>query len=256
MKNIISIAENTLHIDFKNRPHYLFGYGSLINEQSRLRTFSSKNDAIPIIVKGFQRSWSYKCSKREYTAVSVSRAGPEIETNGVLIPLDNPLDDLMVLDNREFHYARGLVAMENVRLLHSPPSYLKQHGIETDALIWVYENRTPLHENYNNNSQSLDAPYSHRPCRKFPIPQSYVDCILSGCLSYGEEFARYFVKSTHGWTIDAFLNDRLSTNEYRKYTSRKDLGEREGLFCKKTIDSLLSEVFNRSLSRSYSTSRL
>lgn len=38
--------------------------------------------------------------------------------------------------------------------------------------------------------------------RSFPITQSYVDIIMRGCLSISHDFARRFLRTTHGWWID------------------------------------------------------
>ena len=35
--------------------------------------------------------------------------------------------------------------------------------------------------------------------RSFPITQSYVDIIMRGCLSISHDFARGFLRTTHGW---------------------------------------------------------
>ena len=52
--------------------------------------------------------------------------------------------------------------------------------------VWVYIQKNPI----------LADP-SH------PIPQSYVDIIIRGCLSVGgEEFARSFIETTSGWHGD------------------------------------------------------
>ena len=246
LEGSVTVAASTT-----NPAVFLFGYGSLISKESRLRTLQRESAAaIPCQVKGLQRSWSYKCPKKSYTAVSVSRTSPEITTNGVLIPLSDPVNDLKELDSREFYYARGVVALEDIVLLPSlssatanvkPLLHETEKRLPANAIVYVYENHNLLFENWNTNSksQTVLSQVQHSPCAKFPIPQSYVDCILSGCLYYGEDFARDFVKSTHGWCYESFLQDRSLNNDCRKYTCRK---EESYSFCKNTIDTLLSEV--------------
>lgn len=258
----VAAAASTTTTKDNNRPVFLFGYGSLISKESRLRTLQRESAAaIPCQVKGLQRSWSYKCPKKSYTAVSVSRTSSDITTNGVLIPLSDPVNDLKELDSREFYYARGLVALEDIVLMPSissatanvkPLPHETEKRLPENATVYVYENHNILFENWNTNSKSQTVlPVQHSPCAKFPIPQSYVDCILSGCLYYGEDFARDFVKSTHGWCYESFLQDRSLNSDCRKYTCRK---EESYSFCKNTIDTLLSEVLV--CTRRYSNSRL
>lgn len=229
--------------------HYIFGYGSLINKESRQRTLQKSQDAIPVKISGFERSWSYRCNRKDYTAVSVSRQ-KNTQVNGVLVKLDNPEADLLQLDAREIHYARGLIDSSSVEFLGAAVDL-------QNALIWVYENHDPAYENYNKNSQTIPIiAQKHAPCPNYPIPQSYVDCILSGCLIYGVDFAQEFVRTTGGWTREAFLQDR-TFHSNKKYQCRHDLGEKPILFCPKMVDSLLSDVlFNVSIRRASSSSRL
>jgi len=43
--------------------------------------------------------------------------------------------------------------------------------------------------------------------RDFPICQTYLDCVLNGCLEWGgEDVAEQFILSTGGWS-EFFLND-------------------------------------------------
>ncbi|KAI8928958.1 hypothetical protein BC831DRAFT_446540, partial [Entophlyctis helioformis] len=98
--------------------HLLFGYGSLINPASRRRTFSKDTIGIPVAVRGFQRSWSYACPRRQYTAVAVERVAGRLPiTNGVLIPVPEPHIDLPRLDDRERNYSRGVIDLDDVQFL-------------------------------------------------------------------------------------------------------------------------------------------
>lgn len=188
--------------------HYLFGYGSLINPQSRLRTVPYPTSAIPVTVRGMQRSWSYRCPRKEYTAVGVSRVpfsnGPAF-CNGVLIPIENPEIELPRLDQRECNYTRSLISLSDLEFAHS--TYAKRFQLSPDALIWVYE--LP-----SNKLQ-------HTPSPTTPIPQSYVDCILAGCLLYGATFAHQFIEQTAGWDAGTWVNDRNANEEVRRYIKCK-----------------------------------
>ena len=45
------------------------------------------------------------------------------------------------------------------------------------------------------------------PSITHPILQTYIDVCLSGCLEYGEEFAREFIRTTFLWSV-YWLNER------------------------------------------------
>ena len=49
---------------------------------------------------------------------------------------------------------------------------------------------------------------SQPPSREYPILQSYIDVCLSGCLEFGEDFAREFLETTFEWS-QFRINDRV-----------------------------------------------
>jgi hypothetical protein len=64
-----------------------------------------------------------------------------------------------------------------------------------DVKVWIYMQHDPI-----------PADPSH------PIPQSYVDIIIRGCLTISEDFARSFIENTAGWehadSEDHWVDDR------------------------------------------------
>ncbi|XJO73775.1 hypothetical protein BDV3_004702 [Batrachochytrium dendrobatidis] len=197
--------------------HYVFGYGSLINHKSRLRTFSEPTVAFPVSVKGLRRSWSYRCSRRHYTAVAVKRCSdPSVKTNGVLIPINHPVNDLALLDDREKDYVRSIISLDDIEFyseshkqqLISPTLYGQR------VVIWLYEDPTG----------HISTAKTHTPCIHCPIPQSYIDCMISGCLEFGIHFAQQFVASTDGWE-GTWLDDRFASDALKKYVQRREIGE-------------------------------
>jgi hypothetical protein len=71
----------------------------------------------------------------------------------------------------------------------------KNNKSDADVNVWIYMQKDPI---------AADA--SH------PIPQSYVDIIIRGCLTISEEFAKTFVETTAGWNDESaeehFVDDR------------------------------------------------
>ena len=49
--------------------------------------------------------------------------------------------------------------------------------------------------------------------RSFPIPQSYVDIIMRGCLSISLDFAHRFLATTHGWWHDGLLDNQSARGQ-------------------------------------------
>lgn len=199
--------------------HYLFGYGSLIHPDSRRKTTQRYTRALPVHVAGFRRCWSYNC-RDSYTAVAVVQS-PDDECNGVIFPIHDPEHELKKLDAREVNYMRTSLSLSQCRLSdHLSPEIQEEmntwpefSGFFTgDCIVWLYE--LPI-----SSQPSKEAAESvHLPSPDIPIPQSYVDCILDGCLIFGHEFAVCFLKTTRGWCAAAWLNDRhLHHNAIIKY---------------------------------------
>lgn len=54
----IKAASDTCHPQINPRlPQYIVGYGSLIDEQSKKTTDPKAYENIPVLIKGFKRSW-------------------------------------------------------------------------------------------------------------------------------------------------------------------------------------------------------
>jgi len=157
--------------------HYLFSYGSLINTKSRLRT-ADTNVAVPVRVKGLQRSWNYHNPERKRHALGVIFT-EGAECNGVIVEIHE--ENFNKFDEREKGYKRVKLDLNNVNVLN---------GNILEGLIWVYipEEPTP-------------------PTSESPMHQSYIDVVIAGCLEYGEDFAIECIKNTLYWDC-AWINDR------------------------------------------------
>lgn len=146
----------------------MFGFGSLINSRSRARTLGEV-PAWPVRVSGLRRGWLAP-SSRAYTALGV-RLDADASCNGVVALL--PAERVAALDARESGYRRTLLPRSRVSALEHPPP---------DGTIVTYVPRAP-----------------RLPDVARPIIRSYIDVTLSGCLEYGEPFARELLETTDGW---------------------------------------------------------
>lgn len=170
-------------------PQYLVGYGSLMEEASRLRTAPSAKTALPVRVQGFRRAWIAQGSpvgfSTTFLGVSQDKAA---SMNAVLFALADDVE-LNNMDAREAGYCRAAVAPEQVTPLA---------GALPEGEVWIYVNRPGK---------------TSAPNTRFPIVQSYVDIFLGGCLQIERQyalagFAGECVDSTAGWSRH-WVNDRL-----------------------------------------------
>lgn len=216
----------------KKAHHYVFGYGSLICPESRSVTNPNliKREALPVVIQDVERVWSARTSSG-YTAMGV-RFREGAECTGVLIEVKK--DELADLDQREAAYNRLPIQLENidqVPFLEEDDYYEDDHPVfeaqddsnlqvdDNNVKVWIYMQKDPI-----------EADPSH------PIPQSYVDIIIRGCLTISEDFARSFIETTHGWKDeeDHWVDDR-EVPIYRR--ADPEFSSEHG----ETIDKLLEE---------------
>ena len=190
------------------RINYLFGYGSIINNESRLATGGS-NIAVCVRVRGtgYRRCWNFR-STTGFTALGLQKAVNErADINGVVFPVGH---DMHEFDIREQGYTRTRITLEQIEVLdyECADECIDQDGSRElrEALssakgarnsncninVWFY---------VPNESQAEEAD------ENYPICQTYVDVVLGGCLEWGGvEFATELILSTKLWS-QYFLND-------------------------------------------------
>jgi len=166
------------------------GYGSLIQEESRMRTSPRAGTAVPVELTGYRRGWF---SRSTGVGLGTTYLGvvPDngVRLNAVAYRLD--FSELASTDRRESSYCRLPVARSAIRPLAADGT------AELDGQIWIYVVITG----------------AASPTESFPIVQSYVDIFLSGCLEQEERFgvagfSVQCVRTTHGWS-EYWVNDRI-----------------------------------------------
>lgn len=164
-----------------NHPIYYFGYGSLVNRDTRPVGEAAWNARLT----GWRRVWDHRVPATDdrvgCTSLSIQptdRAQDGID--GVIVALER--DDLPELDAREAGYERlELASSLFVLSADCPP---------TDT-VHVYRSLC-----------STPADQQH------PVLRSYVDCVLAGYQArYGSEGLNHFVSTTDGWP-DTLRDDR------------------------------------------------
>lgn len=162
-----------------------FGYGSLVNAQTRRPRESRTIDAR---LKGWRREWRAvsQISGPGVCALSVRPDG-KTEIDGVLVV--DAIHRLPGLDKREAQYDRLTLQRGDLRLLRTDPLDPGLH----DRLI-IYRAERP-HRQWGNN--------------RAPVTQSYVDAVMKGFLDrFGLAGLKRFVATTDGWDIVPILQDR------------------------------------------------
>ncbi len=207
--------------------NYIFGYGSLIEKESRLRTTPKSKVAFPVKVNGFKRGWF---ARTGVSGLSTTFLGcindVDSHTNGVIYELSE--EDLQLTDSREKGYKRVKIDFEDIE------DFSIQ--IEKKSAIWIYINQFP----HNN------IPKSNFPSKEFPIVQSYVDMCINGCLEMESlypkardgKFAINFIKSTYFWS-KYWVNDRIYPR--RPFVFRSNAYEIDKLLKENLQDKTLME---------------
>jgi hypothetical protein len=159
---------------------YIFGYGSLVSQYSRLHYSDIKSEALSATLKGWYRAWCVSYPDERATYAGALRNGTRL-LDGVLIASE--IDE--GITQRERGYQFTMVNIEDVSV-DSPKSIFS----ETDR-VWICETLCTDIATIAN-----------------PLPQSYVDTCISGCLeAKGVSGAIEFIQQTQGWDC-VWINDR------------------------------------------------
>lgn len=157
--------------------HLIFGYGSLVNRESRNRTsFTWKEIVVNLI--WYKRWWYFRTEKSKTTSVWIVKS-ENSTCNWILFEVDDLW--LELFDKREFWYKR--VELEKEKIV--------SNNFNIDEIkIWTYVVNDIEYPNVN-----------------FPIAQSYIDIIMNGYLDVSESFVIEFIMTTEWWEYH-WINDR------------------------------------------------
>lgn len=171
---------------------FIFGYGSLVESQSRLMTLASALYASPVNVSGVRRGWfdQFVGGISLTTTFLGAVPDPDSNCNGVIFQVTQ--QGLDAFDQREIGYKRERIDQKNILMLDGSKS-------APEGDIWFYANA----EERNASPE-------------FPIVQSYVDICLNGCLEIEAtyplakeaKFAETFLKTSTNWS-KYWVNDRI-----------------------------------------------
>lgn len=174
-----------------NPNQFIFGYGSLVESQSRARTSPSALYAFPASVAGIQRGWFDQVGGVSLSTTYLGAVpDPNSTCNGVIFQVSQQQRD--AFDQRETGYDRKPIDRNCITMLNGSKS-------APEGDIWFYANR--------------EKRFASPVC---PIVQSYVDICLNGCLELEATypmakeagFAETFLKTCSDWS-KYWVNDRI-----------------------------------------------
>lgn len=186
----LALAADCHPLPTPGTPQYIVGYGSLMQEESRLRTAPSAKQAWPVRIKGYRRAWIAQGSPVGFGTTYLGvKANAYSTLNAALFALESDAE-VSNMDAREDGYCRMAVTDEQLTMLSGELTAVGE--------VWIYVNKP----------RRVAAPSA-----RFPIVQSYVDIFVGGCLELERQyqlqgFAEECVGSTHGWS-KFWMNDRI-----------------------------------------------
>lgn len=174
-----------------NQPQFIFGYGSLVEADSRAMTWPAARYASPAIVQGVERGWFDQVPGQGYSPTYLGAVqSPTHTCNGVIFPVTE--QELAAYDKRESGYKRDKIDQSKITMLDGSKA-------APAGDIWFYGNQNKI-----------------LASQKYPIVQSYVDVCLNGCLQLEagyplareHKFAESFIRTTTNWS-EWWVNDRI-----------------------------------------------
>ena len=95
---------------------FIFGYGSLVESQSRARTSPTAVDASPVNVGGIHRGWFDQTPGNSLSTTFLGAVSdPNFECNGVIFKVTQ--QQLDAFDKREAGYTRKRIDRNNITML-------------------------------------------------------------------------------------------------------------------------------------------
>ena len=186
-----------------SRTEWLFGYGSIINRDSRNGT-SNTFETYPARIYGFKRKWD-----QVYHGVGVIKTSENNDTvNGVLSRITSGSIGDFDLRECPYGYVRTEIPFQKCQILSEIIKDKPLLSPKPGDIIYTYLlPRVAVILNQGDIAKLVPKEIVNMDFYKVnKILQSYMDVILSGCLDYDIDFAVEFIKTTFNW--HSIYNDR------------------------------------------------
>ena len=170
-------------IDNSQNPYgYVFGYGSIITSRSRYVAEDPQKYVRRISEFGYRRKWNFR-SPTGFTALGLSkvkRKENRSTVNGVLFACS--MEQMKSTDQSRERIRKSTDSGDLVEILDET-----KHTNKLIAEVPIYVYVPPLD-------------MCSRASEKYPICQTYIDCVMSGLLDTGESSVNEFIRTTFDWT--------------------------------------------------------
>ena len=164
---------------------YVFGYGSLVNNESRFITLKRHTNPIKAIIDnsfGYVRKWNYYNKENNIIALGLEKNIFGSNINGVLFDVND--NEIALLDKREIGYEKITIPFNFIKVLS------KKKLLDTDSVIYTYIPKKD-YRIYNN----IDYISPNK------LNQTYLNKCCIGFLQYDYSFYESFVDNTYDWKL-------------------------------------------------------
>jgi hypothetical protein len=165
---------------------YIFGYGSLVNNESRFLTLKRHTEQIKVVLDcnfGYVRKWNYYNKDKNIIALGLEKQVVGDNINGILFNVYD--DEFALLDKREIGYEKITIPPNYVNVLSKD----KLQNID-NTIIYTY---IPKKDYILSNNIDYMSPNK--------LNQVYLNKCCTGFTSHNFSFYESFINSTHDWNI-------------------------------------------------------
>ena len=164
---------------------YIFGYGSLVNNESRFLTLKRHTEPIMVILDssfGYVRKWNYYNQDKNIIALGLEKNVCGSRINGILFDVNE--NEIALLDKREIGYEKIIIPSQFIKILS------QKNLIDIDSIIYTYIPKKEYMISNNINYISSNK-----------LNQLYLNKCCNGFLSHNYDFFKSFVNTTCDWNI-------------------------------------------------------
>jgi len=176
----LSITIYCIHSYIESQKQFVFGYGSLMIDDSRYSTIGHETIGHSAYLSpdfNYLRKFILLGPRNNFElSMAYNTEHTQKSTGGVLFKVGN--ETLHKLDIRESAYKRIIV----------PVTMIQSDGctLHPNNKVWMY---------VNNIEQQNPVMFSTKE------QISYINRLMEACYIYGDEFMMNFISSTHGWNM-------------------------------------------------------
>ena len=163
---------------------YIFGYGSLVNNESRFLTIKRYTEPIKVVIDssfGYVRKWNYYNKDKNIIALGLEKQNNGDYVNGILFDVYD--DEISLLDKREIGYKKITIQPNFINILSKD----KLQNMD-NSIVYTYIPTTNFIIDPNN-------------IIKNKLNKVYLNKCSKGFLNHDYAFYESFIDTTYNWNI-------------------------------------------------------